>query len=351
MGKSRIGGERSVLLGPFSPSTAVVLVVGGGIGIAIGTILCTGGALGLARISVFSHLGRVGSLVMIGTGALPLGGAVGGATVHLTLVAITSVRRKKQENMIDYIPESKGGKKPEKKETAPKKLEEKKDPYQSLYRVVGEEETQLETVEKYIERGGDPNQINPETGLSPVLLAVQRGDRDLVDYFINDMDVEDVEIDYDAVSSKGETILLIAVKNDRLKLIEDVLKKKRKVMDKISKPDENGWKPLHWAATLNLPLVKFIYEEGGSEDIISETSGGETPLQIATRLQEQGAKLDEVVNYLTRKQSQLDANVTPSDLNVTTQPLPLDDSQVNSSVDESAGTPPPAATGPLDNID
>lgn len=122
-------------------------------------------------------------------------------------------------------------------------------------------------IQNLLQRGFDPNTVDPngQTGLFIALREPSPKSAEVL--------VDWPKIDVNALNSKGESALMLAVLKDHQALAEKLIKKGADV-------NKTGWTPLHYAATNgHLALISLLLENNAYID--AESPNGTTPLMMA----------------------------------------------------------------------
>lgn len=118
-----------------------------------------------------------------------------------------------------------------------------------------------------LQRGFDSNTIDPN-GQTGLFIALREPSPKTAEVLI-----DWPKTDVNALNSKGESALMLAVLKDHQALAEKLIKKGADV-------NKTGWTPLHYAATNgHLALISLLLENNAYID--AESPNGTTPLMMA----------------------------------------------------------------------
>ena len=125
------------------------------------------------------------------------------------------------------------------------------------------------SVETLLRRGFDPNSRDPK-GQPGINLAVQRDSARTLKVLLAHPD-----IDVNTNNAAGENALMLAALKGDLPLCERMLERGGRV-------DQDGWAPLHYAATgPNMRIIDLLLRRGATVDALSPNRS--TPLMMAAR--------------------------------------------------------------------
>ena len=125
------------------------------------------------------------------------------------------------------------------------------------------------TVAQLLERGFDPNP-HEESGQSALSLAV----RERADHVIDAL-LKHPQLEVNAQNRVGETALMLAALQGRLDLV-------RRLLDRGAAVAQEGWTPLHYAASgPDTQVVALLLARGAA--IEARSPNGTTPLMMAAR--------------------------------------------------------------------
>ncbi|CAB0031026.1 unnamed protein product [Trichogramma brassicae] len=137
-----------------------------------------------------------------------------------------------------------------------------------------------DAVEKFLDHGQDPNCILPQTGESPLHLALGRGHNSLVELLLRS------GADPNWANKEGSTALHIIFKRDRqdycvlAKMLFELSDKKYQPLQ-VNPRDNLGSTPLHMALSLErgrMEIVKFFLKIGANPNVAN--AEGWTPLKL-----------------------------------------------------------------------
>jgi ankyrin repeat protein len=120
-----------------------------------------------------------------------------------------------------------------------------------------------------LERGFDPN-AHDESGQSALSLAVREKSDRVVDVLL-----KHPQLDINSHNSVGETALMLAALQGRLELAQRLIEQGASI-------SQDGWNPLHYAATGPEPkIVALLLQRGAPID--AQSPNGTTALMMAAR--------------------------------------------------------------------
>lgn len=126
------------------------------------------------------------------------------------------------------------------------------------------------TISFLLQRGFDPNTIEPERGDSGLILALREKSMKAFAVLVN---ARDINIDQRA--NNGDTALMIAAYNANKQAVETLLAKGAKV-------NQDGWTALHYAAAIgDNDIVKMLVDKSAEVDAPSPNKT--TPVMMAAR--------------------------------------------------------------------
>ena len=126
------------------------------------------------------------------------------------------------------------------------------------------------TVKALLKKGFDPNAAESERGETALILAMRENAMDVMDVLLAD---RRTLIDKEAAN--GDTALMIACYNGNEKAAQALL-------DKGAKVNKNGWSPLHYAAAGgNEKIVRMLLDKDAFVDAVSPNAT--TPIMMAAR--------------------------------------------------------------------
>jgi ankyrin repeat protein len=125
-------------------------------------------------------------------------------------------------------------------------------------------------VRTLLRRGIDPNTIDEERGDTALILAVREDAAKVIDLLLQNKDVK-----LDARSRNGDTALMLAAYKNKPALV-------RALLDKGAEPNQTGWTALHYAATVgNNDIVQLLLDRSAYID--AESPNQTTPIMMAAR--------------------------------------------------------------------
>jgi ankyrin repeat protein len=125
-------------------------------------------------------------------------------------------------------------------------------------------------VRTLLRRGIDPNTIDEERGDTALILAVREDAVKVIDLLLQNKDVK-----LDARSRNGDTALMLAAYKNKPALV-------RALLDKGAEPNQTGWTALHYAATVgNNDIVQLLLDRSAYID--AESPNQTTPIMMAAR--------------------------------------------------------------------
>ena len=125
------------------------------------------------------------------------------------------------------------------------------------------------TVGQLLERGFDPN-THEEGGQSALSLAVRERASHVIDVLL-----KHPQLEVNAQNRFGETALMLAALQGRLDLV-------RRLLDRGAAVEQEGWTPLHYAASgPETQVVALLLARGAA--IEARSPNGTTPLMMAAR--------------------------------------------------------------------
>jgi ankyrin repeat protein len=125
-------------------------------------------------------------------------------------------------------------------------------------------------VRTLLKRGIDPNTVDEERGDTALILAVREDSAKVIDLLLQNKDVK-----LDARSRNGDTALMLAAYKNKPALV-------RALLDKGAEPNQTGWTALHYAATVgNNDIVQLLLDRSAYID--AESPNQTTPIMMAAR--------------------------------------------------------------------
>lgn len=140
--------------------------------------------------------------------------------------------------------------------------------YDDFFRAVKIDDAK--TVKSLLERGFDPNTIEPVRGDTGMILALRENAMKVFEALLNADG-----INLEATARNGDNALMIACYQGNLPAVETLLARGAEV----NKP---GWTPLHYAAAIgNNDIVRMLLDKAAYID--AESPNKTTPLMMAAR--------------------------------------------------------------------
>lgn len=140
--------------------------------------------------------------------------------------------------------------------------------YDDFFRAVKIDDAK--TVSSLLERGFDPNAIEPERGDTGMILALRENSMKVFEALLNAPG-----INLEARARNGDNALMIACYQGKRPTVETLLARGAEV----NKP---GWTPLHYAAAIgNNEIVRMLLDKAAYID--AESPNKTTPLMMAAR--------------------------------------------------------------------
>jgi ankyrin repeat protein len=125
-------------------------------------------------------------------------------------------------------------------------------------------------VRTLLKRGIDPNTVDEERGDTALILAVREDSAKVIDLLL-----QNKEVKLDARSRNGDTALMLAAYKNKPALV-------RALLDKGAEPNQTGWTALHYAATVgNNDIVQLLLDRSAYID--AESPNQTTPIMMAAR--------------------------------------------------------------------
>ena len=125
----------------------------------------------------------------------------------------------------------------------------------------------MRTVQTLLQRGFDPNTVNPE-GIPALMLAVQEPSLKVAELLASWPQTKT-----EVRNANDESPLMLAALRGYLPLV-------KKLVANDADVNKPGWTPLHYAATGgHVPIVEFLLDESAYID--AESPNGTTPLMMA----------------------------------------------------------------------
>jgi len=137
--------------------------------------------------------------------------------------------------------------------------------YEDFFRAINTDD--VRTVQSLLQRGFDPNTVNPE-GVPGLMLAIRGSSFKVAEVLVG---AAKTKVEYR--SAQDESPLMLAALRGQLNLVTQLVAKDADV-------NKTGWTPLHYAATGgHLAIVRLLLDEHAYIDAASPN--GSTPLMMA----------------------------------------------------------------------
>ena len=139
--------------------------------------------------------------------------------------------------------------------------------YEDFFQAVGIDDDR--SVQRLLARGFDPNAVDPK-GQTALILALRDGSSKVAEALWRSPQLE-----VDRLNASGETALMMAALHGRVEWM-------RRLLERGAKPHQEGWSPIHYAATSPQPAaVALMLDRGAPAD--ARSPNGTTPLMMAAR--------------------------------------------------------------------
>ena len=140
--------------------------------------------------------------------------------------------------------------------------------YDDYFRAVKLDDVKL--VRSLLQRGFDPNTVEEERGETGLIIAVREDANKVFELLLNTKDVN-----LDARARNGDSALMIAAYKGKYDAVKTLL-------DKGAEPNQTGWAALHYAAAIgNNPIVQLLLDHSAYID--AESPNQTTPIMMAAR--------------------------------------------------------------------
>jgi ankyrin repeat protein len=140
--------------------------------------------------------------------------------------------------------------------------------YDDYFRAVKLDDVKL--VRSLLQRGFDPNTVEEERGETGLIIAVREDANKVFELLLNTKDVN-----LDARALNGDSALMIAAYKGKYDAVKTLL-------DKGAEPNQTGWAALHYAAAIgNNPIVQLLLDHSAYID--AESPNQTTPIMMAAR--------------------------------------------------------------------
>jgi ankyrin repeat protein len=128
----------------------------------------------------------------------------------------------------------------------------------------------VKLVRSLLQRGFDPNTVEEERGETGLIIAVREDANKVLELLLNTKDVN-----LDARARNGDSALMIAAYKGRYDTVKTLL-------DKGAEPNQTGWAALHYAAAVgNNQIVQLLLDHSAYID--AESPNQTTPIMMAAR--------------------------------------------------------------------
>lgn len=128
----------------------------------------------------------------------------------------------------------------------------------------------VKLVRSLLQRGFDPNTVEEERGETGLMIAVREDANKVFELLLNTKDVN-----LDARARNGDSALMIAAYKGKYDAVKTLL-------DKGAEPNQTGWAALHYAAAIgNNPIVQLLLDHSAYID--AESPNQTTPIMMAAR--------------------------------------------------------------------
>ena len=139
--------------------------------------------------------------------------------------------------------------------------------YEDFFRAVGMDDDR--GVQRLLAQGFDPNAVDPK-GQTALILALRDGSPKVAEALWRSPQLE-----VDRLNASGETALMMAALHGRVEWM-------RRLLERGAKPHREGWSPIHYAATgPQAAAVALMLDRGAPID--ARSPNGTTPLMMAAR--------------------------------------------------------------------
>jgi ankyrin repeat protein len=128
----------------------------------------------------------------------------------------------------------------------------------------------IKLVRSLLQRGFDPNTVEEERGETGLIIAVREDARKVLELLLNTKDVN-----LNARARNGDSALMIAAYKGNYDVVKTLL-------DKGAEPNQTGWAALHYAAAVgNNQIVQLLLDHSAYID--AESPNQTTPIMMAAR--------------------------------------------------------------------
>lgn len=139
--------------------------------------------------------------------------------------------------------------------------------YEDFFRAVGVDDGS--TVERLLAQGFDANAVDPK-GQPALHLALRDGSAKVAEALWRSP-----QLDVNRLNASGESALMMAALHGRVEWM-------RRLLERGAKPHQEGWSPIHYAATGSQPAAVALMLDRGAP-IDARSPNGTTPLMMAAR--------------------------------------------------------------------
>jgi ankyrin repeat protein len=124
------------------------------------------------------------------------------------------------------------------------------------------------TIKSLLARGFDPNSIEPKRGETGLMIAIREDSKKVIDVLLDAKD-----IDYEVKARNGDTALMLACYKPNKAVVQALL-------DREAEVNRPGWTPLHYAAAAgDNDIVQMLLDHSAYID--AESPNKTTPLMMA----------------------------------------------------------------------
>nr|WP_217344644.1 ankyrin repeat domain-containing protein [Noviherbaspirillum sp. L7-7A]MBV0878809.1 ankyrin repeat domain-containing protein [Noviherbaspirillum sp. L7-7A] len=128
----------------------------------------------------------------------------------------------------------------------------------------------VKLVRSLLQRGFDPNTVEEERGETGLIIAVREDASKVFELLLNTK-----EVNLDARARNGDSALMIAAYKGKYDAVKTLL-------DRGAEPNQTGWAALHYAAAIGSnPIVQLLLDRSAYID--AESPNQTTPIMMAAR--------------------------------------------------------------------